>query len=696
MKLNFKWKNWIPRPGRFAERPVLKGVVWISLVAVAFVLDPLVGLVMEGRFEPFEMEHLIEGATFALAMIALIVGYEAYLRLRVRTRRALEESEERFRNLIEGSLQGIFIHKDYRYLFVNQALADILAYESVEELMAIGNMIQTVAPHEHPRMRGYYERRIRGEHPVSHYEFQAVRKDGSMVWLESQNRAVRWKGQTAIQGTVIDITERKNTEQALRESEARMRAILDNAAAIIFLKDREGRYFFINRHFAEQINVSNDDIQGKTDFDILPKEFAETIRKNDQEVLRKGIPLEFEEIAPHDGDRKTYLSLKFPLCDLSGAVYGVCGISTDITERKLAEEALREAKEKAEAATLLKDQFVSLVAHDLRSPFASIMGLLRMLEEDPEHPLDAHQRELFTRMLDRGESLVRMIDELLNISRLQTGKITPAPTFMDVRMVTGMARGCSIHLAEEKEITLENEVPAGTPVYADLDLLLEVFQNLLSNAIKFCSKGDKIRMFLAGGDSTTIAVQDTGQGINEAILPDLFRHEIKTTSPGTAGEMGTGLGLPFCHDIMVALGGSLRVESSEGKGSIFYVQLPATRPRVLLVGNGEVTTSEIRTHLQSMEVEVSEAENLELAVRSLEAARPQLIIADLMTPAMDGLELLNYVKNDPKTRSIPVIIMTSDSDTAARDRAFRMGADDFVKKPVVPDEFFPRVRRFLQ
>jgi PAS domain S-box-containing protein len=680
---------------RLTGWPLAKVAVWVTLVVLAFLLDPLIELALKGRFELFEPKNLLEGLFFAGAMIAMITGYECFFMLRLRTRRVIEESESRFRNLIEGSLQGIFVHREFRFLFVNQALVDVYGYDSPEEMLAIGDMTQVIAPEDRERMRGYYHIRIAGGEPVSHYEFQGIRKDGARIWLEAMNRTVDWDGRAAIQATLIDITERKQAESALRESEERLKAILNNANVVIYMKDKEGRYSFINRHFEKVIGLGNEEVQGKTDFDILPEEFAESLTKNDRAVLEQAKPMEFEELAPHNDEPQTYLSLKFPLFDLSGAVTGVCGISTNITERKKEEEALREAKERAEAATELKDKFVSLVAHDLRSPFASIIGYLQLMRDDENHPLDGQQRELMGRVLEKGEGLVRMIDELLNISRLQTGKIVPELQFVDAQLVTSLARGYVSQTAADKGIEIVNDVPAHTRIYTDINLLSEVFQNLLSNAIKFSLQDGSVRMYVPEGQPNTIAVSDLGMGISESMFPDLFKHEIKTSSVGTAGEMGTGLGLPFCGDIMKALGGTLRAESKEGEGTTFFVNIPPARPQILIADDEQRERDTLRKHLDGLEVDIIEVTDGESAMQAIGESPPSLIIANVSMPKLDGFGVLEAVKNDPSTNTIPILLITSNSETETREKAFRLGADDFLNRPLEPSDFIPRVRRFL-
>ena len=231
------------------------------------------------------------------------------------------------------------------------------------------------------------------------------------------------------------------------------------------------------------------------------------------------------------------------------------------------------AREKAESATALKDKFVSLVAHDMRSPFSSILVFAQTLEESQDPPLPPHQRELAAGILTRGRQVVLMVDELLTLNRLQTGKITPEVMPFSPRMMVDEVFLLK-HLADEKGIRLENRVADGLVWHGDQRLLYQVIQNLVTNAIKFCRPGDTVTVF--SPDDQTLSVRDTGVGIEPAFLPNLFNPEVKTTAPGTAGEPGTGMGLPLCHEIIAVHKGRLWVEPNPGGGSVFSFTLPPT------------------------------------------------------------------------------------------------------------------------
>ena len=168
-----------------------------------------------------------------------------------------------------------------------------------------------------------------------------------------------------------------------------------------------------------------------------------------------------------------------------------------------------------------------------------------------------------------------------------------------------------------------------------------------------------------------------------------------TSTEGTEGEKGTGLGLPFSYNIMEAHSGSLRMESVEGEGCVFYAQLPDVQPQVLLVDDDKHVRLQFKVEMEQSKLNIMEAENGEEALMLLERTVPHLILTDIIMPKMDGFEFLKRVKENIKTKSIPVIVFTGETGIHEREKAFQNGAVDFINKPFVFDDLIPRVRRFV-
>ena len=415
-----------------------------------------------------------------------------------------------------------------------------------------------------------------------------------------------------------------------------------------------------------------------------------------EEVKKTKRPVMVEHIHfDKEGKEKAVEVHAYPILGPDGEVTQMIEYSFDITERKKAEEALRQAKEKAEEATKLKDKFVSLVAHDLKEPLASLLGTLAFIRRDLDKAASEKTKTLMDMAVGSGEKMVHLIDDLLSVSRLKTGIIKPKSIFLDAYFVASKIMLNYRALASQKGVHLENRIPEKTRVYADPTLLYEAVQNLVSNAIKFCRQGDRIALSSSNENGPCIAVSDTGVGIKPEKLGRIFSYEEKTSTPGTLGEKGTGLGLPLCRDIVEGHHGTITVESTPDRGSVFYIHLPLVRPRVLIVDDSKNTRRILQEFLKEVDVETILAEDGKKAVELLENNPPHLVITDLMMPDMDGFELLRILKSAPETKSIPVIAVTADANIETRERAFRMGAEDFIVKPFVLEDLIPRVRKIL-
>ncbi|MBI5637782.1 MAG: response regulator [Nitrospinae bacterium] len=355
-------------------------------------------------------------------------------------------------------------------------------------------------------------------------------------------------------------------------------------------------------------------------------------------------------------------------------------------------------------ATRLKDQFVSLVSHDLRGPIAGIKSTAdftrQMLREgDGAEKADG----LVVSISELAAALLDLLDQLLDISRLQTGKITPINRTFFVRQLAAERMLMAAPAAEQKNIAIRNELPEDARVLADRALYGQVIGNLLSNAIKFSRPGGVIRIYAPAAEGAfAVAIEDRGIGIPPGVVGDIFRHEVKTSTVGTGGERGTGLGLPFCMDIMKAHGGAIEADSRPGEGSTFIIRLPLTGRTALVVDDLEAHRAIFKRALAKVgDVTVAEAENGRDALEELRRSTPNLIITDIEMPEMNGIALLSAVRGDPRFRDIPVVVVTSNRGAGReavqklREELLAIGASDFLEKPVIEEEFIRCVRRFL-
>ncbi|MBF0613887.1 MAG: response regulator [Magnetococcales bacterium] len=530
--------------------------------------------------------------------------------------------------------------------------------------------------------------------------------------VESLNRAIHHvleKSRTArnleaalaeLQKAKAQLEKKVETDaEVLTEARERLDAIASAALDPILILDAEGKVTFWNPAATRVFGHTTEEILGRSVIELLPpSDFATRLKTSFKNFGRTGKGTMIGRVTEFTVKRKNGKS--FPVEASSAAIqirnaWHVVVILRDVTKHRQDKAALLKARDAAERATRLKDQFVSLVAHDLRGPFTSILGFLELIDNDPKNPLTKKQKGYLNWISESSAKMLTLINEILDISRLKTGKIVPEPRFFNARFAGDKALEQIRPMAEQKGIEVINNLPDSFRLYADPGLFGEVLHNLLTNAVKFCNTGDRITLLRPANKPSTLAVLDTGVGIRQKRIPRLFKLEEKTSTVGTAGEHGTGYGLPFSRDLLRAHHGDLTVESKEGIGSIFYAQVPEVTPQALIIDDDTEFRQLLLAFLHHDGVHTQESSNGIGALEILKSHACHLIICDVQMPGMDGFTFLGKVRQDPKNRHIPIILVTGDDTIETRETAFRLGANDFINKPFTPTEFIPRVRRFL-
>jgi len=381
--------------------------------------------------------------------------------------------------------------------------------------------------------------------------------------------------------------------------------------------------------------------------------------------------------------------------DKSGEPEKMIGTVQDITAQKETEQLLIQEREKAESATILKDKFISLVSHDLIGPVSAMIGYTNLILNDEVSPPKPGVKEILEGTVATGRRLISLIDDLLSISRFKLGAVKPKSRFLNSRMLADIVVNLNIPRAKEKGIELKNLLSNKDTIFADQKLLEQVLINLITNAIKFCDKGDVITVFKPVGEVSTIAVQDTGRGINIKRIEEIFSYEVKTSTVGTQEEIGHGMGLPLCRDILEAHGGTLTVESVIGKGSTFYIKFPYSKPVVMVVDDQKNEQVLMKKYLEKLGAEPVGAMHGEEALDMINKEQPHLLITNMHMPIMNGLELITELRDREETKTLPIIMITADSRAEIRQQAFDMGANDFLQKGGGFVDFEERVSRFI-
>jgi PAS domain S-box-containing protein len=405
-------------------------------------------------------------------------------------------------------------------------------------------------------------------------ELEIFTVSGKRIWVRTTGEAVRNESGEIVklQGSFQDINRRKQAEAALRKSEEKWRKLVNTIPDYVALYDRDGNYLFLN-HFAE--GFSPKDIEGKTYLDFLPDESKPVYEKTFDEALKTGETYYFEYKALGDNySIREYESFFVPIFE-DGQFANMLVIARDITQRKVAENALKESEALLRELNATKDKFFSIIAHDLKNPFNSIIGFSSILAEEAEN-LESKEIVEYSSIIHKSSKrAMDLLTNLLDWARSQTGRMLFAPEPLELNALVDREIELLKDAASLKNILIRNKIPSELKLVADKLMLGAVMRNLISNAIKFTGSDGQVVVSAQQKTGTLeISVADNGIGIKKELLGKLFHIEENLTTSGTRDERGTGLGLILCKEFVEKHGGKMWVESEEGKGSTFRFSIP--------------------------------------------------------------------------------------------------------------------------
>jgi PAS domain S-box-containing protein len=625
---------------------------------------------------------------------------------------ALEESEAMYRTLARNfpdGVVGLFDH-DLRFtLLEGKGLEPIGFTKERVEGRTITEVGEELFPTIVRAVEAQYRAALMGEKTTT----ERLINDRTFL---VQIVPVRSDTGEVVAGMLVglDITERKDAEEELRRAEAFLDSVVENIPNMVFVKSAEDlRFVRFNRAGEELLGSSRGDLLGKNDFDFFPPEEAEFFTSKDREVLAGGrlVDIAEERIQTRERGERFLHTRKIPILDADGHPVYLLGISEDITDRRMADAQIRESKELAERANRAKDEFLSRMSHELRTPLNAVLGFAQILEiEDPT----PDQRESIHQILAAGRHLLGLIDEVLDVSRIATGRLSLSSEPVSVTDALTEAADLIRPLAVERGIRLQIDDANGLHVVADRQRLKQVLLNLLSNGVKYNREGGDIIVTWTHvtPDRLAIRVADTGVGIASEAMARLF-DPFDRLGAEMSDVQGTGLGLALSKGLIEAMGGTVKAESEAGAGSVFTIELSLAEPPVdrferewdghdappsgLTPSRTILYIEDNVSNLRLIERIISDRPQVRLLSAmqgslGLELARdhlPDLILLDLHLPDIGGDEALRRLREDPATRTIPVVMISADATQAQIDRLLAAGANEYLTKPL-------DVKRFLQ
>ena len=487
---------------------------------------------------------------------------------------ALKESEEKL-NVFMNNLPGCAFIKDNKgkYVFFNKHYETIYGFD-IPKLIGKGD--EEIWGKEKALRFLDCDNDVRNNrNPIfAEDKFQINGKEYN--WLTSKFNLPNG----CIAGISFDLSKQKEAEEALQESEAQLREIIDLVPHFIFVKDATGKFEIVNKATAKAFGTTVEDLTGRRDDEfVATEEEKKHFRADDLEVINLGktkfIP---EEVMTDSENNLLYLqTTKVPFKIKGTGKPALLGVAVDITDRKKAERALKESEAELRESNETKDKFFSIIAHDLKSPFNAILGFSSILVENHKE-YDEDERDMMIKTVNNSaNNAFKLLENLLTWSRSQSGKIPFIPEELYFKILLIETISNLQASANQKQIQLIETISEEEVIFADKNMISTVLRNLISNAVKFTNKGGNIVISSQAHSNSNfleISVKDSGVGIPKEKIDDLFRIDKDTSTKGTENEKGTGLGLILCKEFVAKHGGKIWVESEIDKGSTFYFTIP--------------------------------------------------------------------------------------------------------------------------
>jgi two-component system, OmpR family, aerobic respiration control sensor histidine kinase ArcB len=519
-----------------------------------------------------------------------------------------------------------------------------------------------------------------------------------------------------------EIADRKLTQDLLEKSqqdlfqrEQHLRSLLDNIPDPVWLKNIDGIYLSCNKAFATFLGLPENELVGKNENELVSAETAKDFKINDEKALQNNHqPHRYEQwLLSSDGSKHLLDTLKVGIKNLQGEVIGVLGIARDITEKHQLISALQIARDTAEEATKSKSRFLANMSHEIRTPLNAVLGYTQLLIRDKD--MSHKQQEKLSAILTSGHKLLDLINDILDLSKIESGALNIKQDYFDLHQEMSTVITVIADRARTKNLPVYTHfaIPKPFIVKGDRQKLGQILINLLSNAIKFTSQGQINIELLPTHSGIEFIVTDTGTGIAEKELSELFI----AFKQGIAGEDagGTGLGLTLSRHLAEAMGGSLQLQSQVGVGTKAFLHLPLKEEMIqlpdhdfeqiksislskavnVLVVEDDIASNNILVDLLLQTgCDVSSAINGREGLEKASAKKFDLIFTDIRMPDVNGLEMLRTLRKQSAYQYTPIIAVSASSLEHEREYYLAQGFHDFIGKPYAFDEIYKALIKF--
>lgn len=639
--------------------------------------------------------------------------------LEIKRKQEQLSKNEHFLNSVLNNIHSVTYAKDLdgKYTFMNAE------WENTMELSretSLGKDDVELFSEEIGRIYQENDIKVMLSREILKEEEKFVRRDGKEITFLSTKVPMLLDGEiVGLCGISTDITERIALEREIASSREFMESVLENIQAVVYVKDLDGRYTYANGQWEIVTGISRAHIKGKTAMEVFPDHVGRVYHENDLQVIALKERQISEEYAHADGVERTYLSTKVPMIQGNRTV-GLCSISADITERKLAEKALAEAKEIAEEASRSKADFLANMSHEIRTPMNAIMGMAYLIQKTE---MNDKQRDYVDKIHKSSQHLLGIINDILDFSKIEAGKLDIEKTDFKLdgvleNLSTLIGEKCS---AKGLELIFDVDPMIPNDLCGDPLRLGQILINYANNAVKFTEKGEiiiRVRKVadVENGNLIKFMVQDSGIGLTDEQKGKLFQSFQQADSSTTRKYGGTGLGLAISKKLATLMGGEVGVESVYGQGSTFWftstlekgaVEMATGRPfvtldnrRVLVVDDNASARTILAEMLTMMAFRVDQAESgakaIEQAEKALKSKDPyEIIYMDMQMPGINGVEAMVKINALSDAYKSKCIIVTGFGREEVFQEALNAGIEMVLLKPVCQSILFEASMKLL-
>lgn len=652
-------------------------------------------------------------------------------------------TDNKFEALVEQSLAGIYIVQDGLFRYVNPEFARIMGYDSPDQIVNNLHVADLIAPEHRETSLRNIQRHLADMNQHMRYALRGRRRDGSIVDLEVHGRGIQTNTGTAVIGLAIDVSERLKTEAALRQSEQLLRAVVEGTSDAIFIKDKQGRYLMANQATADILGCTVQDILGNDDTTVFAPATAQQLMARDQAILEEGRTQTTEEqLTTLDGEDWRFLVTKGPLLDAQGQVVGLFGMSRDITEIHQARLALQHhqeqleavvqqrtaelnlARQEAEQLAQVKSEFLANMSHEIRTPLNGVLGLAQLGLQDTTSPSAQH---LFGQIVQSGRLLLGVVNDILDFSKIEAGKLQTEAIPVNLRELLDRALAPIRQRAHDQGLTVDLHLASDLPICIESDPLRleQILLNLLTNAIKFTRTGGITLRAQRHDKRVLIQVSDTGIGMTDEQLANLFTPFTQADNSTTRRYGGTGLGLTITKRLVELLGGDIQVRSQAGQGATFEISLPLTEApapaadtllpapppklashspvgsrlqglRILAAEDNPVNQLVLGEFLRLEGAVATFVDTGQAAIDHVRHHLPRdfdLILMDVQMPLVDGYEATRQIK--AMAPDLIIIGQTAHAMQEERQKCLQAGMADMIVKPLDLDKVVQTIRQHV-